>query len=99
MNKLSLLLAAALLLGCPPPPPCPNCPNPDFPDAGPARSACQRACEHFRELKCEEGEPTKDGATCETVCENMQTSNLISYDLDCAAKAPTCDYVDSCPRK
>jgi hypothetical protein len=99
MNKLSLSSLAALLLGCPPPPPCVTCPNPDFPDAGDTRSACQRACDHFRELKCEEGEATKDGATCEAVCENMQTSNLLSYDLQCAAKAPTCDFIDNCPRK
>jgi len=106
MNKLIVTTLAVItilmLVGCPPPKPCDTCPlppNPDFPDAGDPRTACQKACAHFRELKCEEGQPTKDGATCETICENMQTTHLISYDLDCAAKAPTCDVISTCPRK
>lgn len=108
MNKIfSTVLAVFLVCSCHPTP-CATCPSPApaptaEADAGPmdaaSRTPCQRACGHYRYLKCDEGKPTADGATCETVCENMQASKLVAYDLTCGAKVKSCPEIGTCSKQ
>lgn len=65
----------------------------------PPTPSCDTACTRFRELKCPEGDPTNDGASCETVCTNMQSTGLIVYDLACATKITACSGISLCPRQ
>ncbi len=76
-----ILVAAVMLIGArclPSPDPDPNTPDP----------SCVAACTHLRDLGCEEGQPTDDGATCEEVCENGMSER---YDLGCVAEVIYCD--------
>jgi len=86
---------------CPQPNPKPNPkPNPDvITPPIPEVSPCSTACIHFHELKCPEGDPTNDGASCETVCQNMQSTGMIVYDLACAAEVKSCAAIAQCPRQ
>lgn len=65
----------------------------------PPAPSCDTACTKFRELRCPEGNPTNDGASCETVCTNMQSVGLIVYDLACASKVKACSEIARCPRQ
>ena len=60
--------------------------------------SCTTACSNFRSMSCKEGNPTNDGATCESVCENMRSVNIIMYDLTCATKVTSCADISKCPR-
>jgi len=86
---------------CPPAPAPTPAPTPTPPKPAPVVVApsCSTACVHFRELSCPEGNPTNDGASCETVCSNMQSTGMIVYDLACATKVKTCAAIAQCPRQ
>lgn len=40
----------------------------------PKDTNCPAACQHFRDLGCEEGDPLPDGTTCEKFCEDTQAA-------------------------
>lgn len=63
-------------------------------DAGP----CARACARFRILKCPEAEATKAGVTCEQVCENVESSGVITLDPSCVERATSCEATEQCRR-
>jgi hypothetical protein len=88
-SKLILLVgsAAIFVIGCPDP----HVPEP-IPDAG---ATCESVCAHWAELGCEEAKPTPDGASCVSVCENIQKGNLPD-DLECQAAVKSCDEIDDC---
>jgi len=65
-NLLALLAFLLLLCACEDPVPTPTPVDPAD------ETSCPAACEHLRELGCEEGEPLEDGTTCETFCVETQ---------------------------
>lgn len=90
--KYALALLLAGLAGCPPKPPTP--PTPPERDAGAA--TCSDACTHLAALGCKEGKPTPEGSTCAEVCENVQSSGVISWNLGCRTHIESCAQVDDC---
>ena len=90
-------LVALACLGCPPRPVGP----PDSQDGGPlldpldAAATCGTACEHWRELGCPEGSGSPR-ATCEEVCDNIQRSGILAWDLDCRSRITSCSQLDQC---
>lgn len=87
------MLAAFALGGCwqlpePAPPPDPEGPPP-------TEGECARACDRFRELGCEEGDPSPGGVTCEQVCENAAEEG-VSLPAACVVGADSCDAARSC---
>ena len=88
-TAITLLLAS----GCPVQPPV----EPDAPPHDPnAAASCEGVCEHWRALECAEAETSSDGETCEAVCQNVQDSGIIEWNLPCRQAIATCDQVDSC---
>lgn len=77
----------SLLLACAGAPPEPKPPEPG--------RDCKNACSRLRELRCDEGDPTPDGATCEEVCANGMADR---YDLGCIEAVEQCVYIDGCER-
>jgi hypothetical protein len=61
------------------------------PEAG-----CAAACDHLRALHCPAAVPTPEGATCEDVCVTVQRSGILTWDLECRARAASCDAIDAC---
>lgn len=102
-----LLLAGwfvASLAGCPKPsptpvPPVPPMPNPYVVDAGEPPTVeytCADMCSHLFDLKCPGAEPTASGATCLEVCQNVQSSGVVAFNLRCRVNARTCAAADAC---
>jgi hypothetical protein len=85
-----ILLAFVLALACSNPTPKPDPPVP------PAPATCADVCQHMSALGCPSGLPTPRGIPCTTVCENVQTSGNMTWNLDCRAHALTCDAADAC---
>lgn len=85
-----MLVAALALAGCghakPPPPAPPNDPN----------ANCALACAHMHALGCHAGDPTAKGVPCETVCNNVMTSAIVTWNLACISSAPDCRAVNTC---
>jgi hypothetical protein len=99
---IALLAVLRALTACHPasaPAPLPPAPAP-LGDAGPADS-CARACARLRALGCSDGQPTPQGASCETVCRTASAepaAMLTPTYLDCLALLTRCDAEGSCPR-
>lgn len=53
--------------------------------------ACQAACENLRRLECPAGEPTPNGAPCETVCYQTEATGWTTSFPDCVARAASCE--------
>lgn len=88
-----IALAAFGVVGCPSiEPDFPNRPRPV--DAG-TPADCHAACEHLRELKCEEGEP-EEGVSCEEICEHVEASGTVTLDPACVLKITECRGIDGC---
>lgn len=85
------IICAIGAVGCPPTPP-PN--PPSAPDAG--AGSCPLVCDHLRALSCPGGAPTPEGATCEQVCQTIQESGIVHWNLTCRAAASTCAAIDAC---
>ena len=66
-------------------------PDPPIPPA-----TCADVCQHMAALNCAAATPTPRGAPCAAVCENVQNSGNMTWNLNCRAKAATCDAVDAC---
>ena len=109
---LALLVVGAF--GCelgpfPKPPPQPEPPSPwDTPtDAAPpepeevdaaVHSPCYLACKQLAKLGCDEAKLTAGGATCVTVCQNTESSGVVSMGPDCIAHAESCSIARACGR-
>ena len=57
---------------------------------------CEDVCVARRALGCPAGKATPAGARCEEVCHNVQDSGIFVMDLECRAKAKTCEAMDAC---
>jgi len=91
IKRIVLGFVVCAFTACPKPIPTPPSPTPID---GPA--TCGTACERLRIMRCPGGEPTPAGATCETVCGNMQTSGIVAWDLTCVTMAANCTAADNC---
>jgi hypothetical protein len=85
------LLCVLLLGACPHPTPVPVPP--------PGVATCVDVCGHYVELGCLAGTPTAEGTTCAAVCNNVQSSGIVSWNLDCRVRAKTCAEAEQCERK
>ena len=91
----TLVIAAGCLPRPGPIEPAPVVDQKTEPEAG-IEGTCAHACDRLRVLGCREAEPTPRGATCEDVCENIQSSGFIEWDLACRAAIQGCEAVDLC---
>jgi hypothetical protein len=57
---------------------------------------CEAACQRMRELGCEEGNPTPEGATCEEICIEAERSGLADVDTKCIVELEACGSYDVC---
>ena len=62
------------------------------------KADCVDVCIHATTLGCDWARMTAKGAPCQTVCENMQTSGISYWDLDCRVAADTCATMDQCEK-
>lgn len=60
------------------------------------RERCSAACSKMRSLACPDWADTGDGARCEDVCENVESSGVMSLNPSCVADAATCDDAKVC---
>jgi hypothetical protein len=107
MKKLFVLGLFALVAGCPSGSrPDPTTPTPSVDGGvdggnenddklGVPPATCASWCAHARALGCGAGRPTRAGATCESVCVNVQTGPA-KWNLRCRVDAKTCAAADSC---
>lgn len=59
-------------------------------------ATCTEACENLRRRGCKEGEPNKDGTSCEQVCTYYSEKGLL--DTGCLAGVQVCEQADSCSK-
>lgn len=58
---------------------------------------CALACSKMRAMHCPLGQPTAKGASCESVCLNVQQQNMgAGFDATCVANASSCAAADVC---
>ena len=91
--RLSTLLLLATAITCTP------TPSPTSPDTEPEASVSKvtKLCNAYRKLGCEEGQPTPEGATCETVVRNAKAEGIdLVGNVTCVTKATTCDEARNC---
>lgn len=95
ISRVFVLLIGVSLLGgnCDPPPDYPTRIRPI--EAG-TPADCKAACDHLRSLGCEEGNPTPKGATCEDVCNSVESSGTVTLDPGCVANIAKCEEIDAC---
>jgi hypothetical protein len=80
-RSVAVYVNAALLFGCPPA---------ERPDDG-----CAAACAQLRALGCDEGEPSPEGKSCETVC-RVAAEAGIALGTACVATASSCEAARAC---
>ncbi len=97
---LASLLISLTTVACPTPGPVPPAPDADSGDdnADAAPATCANWCKHAAALKCLAAAPTAHGASCVTVCTNMQQSSVSSFNLRCRIAAKTCDLAEACEK-
>ncbi len=89
---LLLSLVSTLTVACGPSQPVKP---PTTEDAGTA--SCASACERMRALTCALGQPTKRGASCETVCDNVWANNGgKGFPVACLTNVRTCAEAEAC---
>lgn len=59
---------------------------------------CKEVCLRARDLGCAISKPTANGKHCVEVCENIQGSGVITWNLACRIAATTCEAADACER-
>lgn len=90
--RLSLALVL-VLVGCQNP----TWPVPPPPAALDAGEPCATSCERYRQLGCEEGQPTPNGHSCEEVCNNAATKGIdLAGPSSCTADAGSCEAIETC---
>lgn len=57
---------------------------------------CRAACEKGRTLHCLYAEPTPEGASCEAVCNNTESSGYASMNPRCLKAITACDQESDC---
>ena len=87
--KLLLAIMTVMIMECGPTP----TPDPVHP---PSPATCLEVCDNGARLGCEWSKPTAQGESCMTVCETVQSSGIVQWDLDCRAGASSCEAVDAC---
>lgn len=96
-HALGLVLLGAVA-ACVVPPPVEPAPAPPAPTTAPT-ATCGDVCTRARSLGCPGGSASPRGeGTCEDICENIQASGIIAWDLACRAAAPSCEAQDACER-
>lgn len=73
---------------------CATTPPPNPPPPGEA--TCADACKRMKELSCDAADPTPEGMSCEALCLEISSSELLSWDVECMVRAKSCDAVDAC---
>ncbi|MDQ2668027.1 MAG: hypothetical protein M3Z05_18795 [Gemmatimonadota bacterium] len=93
---VALLIVATTLVAACGPAPAPQAPSVE-PEAGAPAMGCGSACTNLRSLHCSLGEPTKKGASCEVVCDNVQVNNAgAGFPVACLTHAKSCDAANAC---
>lgn len=59
---------------------------------------CAEVCARMEFLGCESAKPTPEGTPCARVCQDIQDSGLIQWNLNCRAAAVSCEAADNCER-
>lgn len=59
---------------------------------------CEGVCIRAEALGCKWSVPTPHGTTCKMMCEQIQNSGIILWDLECRSTAKTCREMDACER-
>jgi hypothetical protein len=59
-------------------------------------ATCEDVCVRGRQLGCGYANPTPCGATCVEVCVDVVAGGDFSLDLECRARAASCDAAESC---
>lgn len=59
-------------------------------------ATCEDVCIHGRQLGCGYANPTPRGATCVEVCVDVVAGGDFTLDLECRARAATCEAAESC---
>lgn len=114
LGVLGLVLSTVTCLaGCqrgpvpPEPSPFPDAGTDDDPetlDAAAYPSTCAGWCRNARRLGCGAGKDSPGtscdggGCSCTLVCENLQSSGIVAWDLRCRAHAKTCHAADACEK-
>lgn len=75
----------------PAPSPSPS-PNPE-PPPSPSDASCSSVCAHFVDLGCRAGTNS-----CVDVCNNVQASGVVSWNLPCRLSSTSCERADACER-
>jgi hypothetical protein len=61
--------------------------------------SCASVCANMARLGCPSARPTAKGAPCVEVCDNLQNSGIVKWDLACRARAESCEAADACEAK
>lgn len=101
MTRALFALLALALTACPKPLPPPGPIPPAQADAGAtdadeAKRPCLAVCRRLSKLGCPAAKPTAEGTSCTVVCENVQSSGVIAWKLDCMKVAESCEAADRC---
>ncbi len=72
-----------------------SCSPTPVPQPAETPASCSAACARWREMGCEEGQPTAEGKTCEDVCLHVGEAG-IGLDTACVQQASSCEAARSC---
>lgn len=95
MKKLALLLVVLAACHTTPAVPVTETPDAQVDDAAP-RATCASWCLHALALDCPAAKPTPKGASCVAVCDNVQDSGVVQWNLTCRSTAKSCAAADDC---
>lgn len=59
-------------------------------------ASCADVCANMAKLNCPSSKPTARGTSCTQVCTTLQNSDIAKWNLDCRAKATSCEAADLC---
>jgi hypothetical protein len=82
----------------PPAPPAPPTPPQTVDAASPTPSVytCTTVCTNLKNRKCKGANKTVKGSACVDVCQNVQDSGILTWDLKCRSTQTTCAAIDAC---
>lgn len=85
---VAIVLASCTFNPLPPPKPVPIDPT--------GEATCSTACDRAREIGCSWASPTPEGASCETVCNDVMHTAGVHFNLSCRTGAADCFVADGC---